>query len=152
MSACAGGRATLYKYFPDVEAIVRAWHERQITSHLDQLSAARDQAGDPARRLDAVLAAYARITHGLRRHHDSELAALLHRDPQVAGARHRLHHLVRDLLADAIAAGAVRDDVPPGELAAYCLHALSAAATLSTPAAVRRLVDVTVAGLAPPDR
>ena len=24
------GRATLYKYFPDVEAILIAWHERQI--------------------------------------------------------------------------------------------------------------------------
>jgi len=26
------GRATLYKYFPDVEAILLAWHERQITA------------------------------------------------------------------------------------------------------------------------
>ena len=26
------GRATLYKYFPDVEAILPAWHERQITA------------------------------------------------------------------------------------------------------------------------
>lgn len=29
------GRATLYKYFPDVEAILLAWHDRQITAHLD---------------------------------------------------------------------------------------------------------------------
>ena len=28
------GRATLYKYFPDVEAILLAWHERQVTGHL----------------------------------------------------------------------------------------------------------------------
>jgi AcrR family transcriptional regulator len=28
------GRATLYKYFPDVEAILLAWHGRQIASHL----------------------------------------------------------------------------------------------------------------------
>jgi AcrR family transcriptional regulator len=27
------GRATLYKYFPDVESIMVAWHERQITRH-----------------------------------------------------------------------------------------------------------------------
>ncbi len=32
------GRATLYKYFPDVEAILLAWHERQITGHLDHLA------------------------------------------------------------------------------------------------------------------
>jgi len=31
------GRATLYKYFPDVEAILLAWHDRQITGHLAQL-------------------------------------------------------------------------------------------------------------------
>ena len=28
------GRATLYKYFPDVEAMLIAWHERQVGSHL----------------------------------------------------------------------------------------------------------------------
>src|ERR687888_497233 len=39
------GRATLYKYFPDVEAILHAWHERQIADHLAQLAQARDQAG-----------------------------------------------------------------------------------------------------------
>ncbi|MGH2817757.1 MAG: TetR/AcrR family transcriptional regulator, partial [Actinomycetota bacterium] len=27
------GRATLYKYFPDVETILLAWHERQINGH-----------------------------------------------------------------------------------------------------------------------
>src|SRR5262245_8068886 len=27
------GRATLYKYFPGVEAILLAWHERQVTGH-----------------------------------------------------------------------------------------------------------------------
>src|SRR6266508_4210937 len=27
------GRATLYKYFSGVEAILLAWHERQITGH-----------------------------------------------------------------------------------------------------------------------
>ena len=31
------GRATLYKYFPDVEAILATWHERQLTGHLAQL-------------------------------------------------------------------------------------------------------------------
>src|SRR5262245_17985636 len=30
------GRATLYKYFPDVESILLAWHERQIAAHLEQ--------------------------------------------------------------------------------------------------------------------
>jgi AcrR family transcriptional regulator len=52
------GRATLYKYFPDVEAILLAWHERQVTAHLDHLTALRNQSGDAAERLEAVLEAY----------------------------------------------------------------------------------------------
>lgn len=56
------GRATLYKYFPDVETILLAWHERQITAHLGQLARVRDQAGGPDTRLQAVLEAYAHIT------------------------------------------------------------------------------------------
>jgi AcrR family transcriptional regulator len=55
------GRATLYKYFPDVEAILRAWHEQQINGHLAYLADVRDQAGDAAKRLEAVLEAYAHI-------------------------------------------------------------------------------------------
>src|SRR5215212_6500884 len=42
------------------------------------------------------------------------------------------------------------DDVAPDELASYCLHALAAASSLPSKAAVRRLVTVTVAGLRPP--
>src|SRR5687768_2488734 len=57
------GRATLYKYFPDVEAILFAWHERQIAGHLEHLAEVRDQAGDPGQRLEAVLEAYALIAH-----------------------------------------------------------------------------------------
>ena len=36
------GRATLYKYFPDVEAILVAWHDRHVTGHLEQLAELRD--------------------------------------------------------------------------------------------------------------
>jgi AcrR family transcriptional regulator len=143
------GRATLYKYFPDREAILRAWHERQISAHMDQLAAVRDQAGDAAQRLEAVLHAYAHLTHQSHRYHDTDLAALLHRAPQVADARHQVHHLLRELLADGVQAGVIRDDVPPDELAAYCLHALAAASSLPSTAAVRRLATVTLAGVRP---
>src|SRR5437667_6777863 len=36
------GRATLYKYFSGVEAILVAWHERQVTSHLECLAEVGD--------------------------------------------------------------------------------------------------------------
>ena len=141
------GRATLYKYFSDVEAILVAWHERQITGHLGHLAELRDQAGGAGDRLEAVLEAYALIQH---EHHGTELAALLHRGDHVARAQQHLIDFIRDLLAEGAEAGDLRDDVAPDELASYCLHALAAASTLKSRAAVRRLVTVTLAGLTPP--
>ena len=143
------GRATLYRYFPDVEAILAAWHEREIAGHLAQLTDVRERPGRPAERLEAVLESYARMCHEARRHRDSELAALMHRDERVASAERRVRHMLGDLLIEAVGAGDVRDDVPADELAAYCLGALEGARRLPSKAAVRRLVGLTLAGLHP---
>lgn len=140
------GRATLYKYFPDVEAILLAWHERQLAQHLDHLSAIRDQADSPSGRLHAVLAAYARLS---QHRHGGDLAAALHRSEHTADAHARLHMLVRDLLADAAEVGQVRADVPPDELVAFCLHALTASSTLASDDALQRLVTLTLTALKP---
>jgi AcrR family transcriptional regulator len=137
------GRATLYKYFPDVAAILLAWHERQVRRHLHQLLEVRDRADDP---LAAVLAAYADIQHG---HRGDPREALVHAGDHVGRARQHLHELVTALLSDGVRAGHVRDDVPADELAAFCLHALDAAADLRSKAAVRRLVAVTLAAVHP---
>ncbi|MEN3615216.1 TetR/AcrR family transcriptional regulator [Plantactinospora sp. ZYX-F-223] len=143
------GRATLYKYFPDVEAILRAWHERHVAGHLDQLAERRNQPGRPGEQLSAVLEHYARIVHE-RGRHGGDLSAVLHRGEQLAQAQRELHDLVRDLCAEAAAVGDVRGDVAPEELAAYCLGALTAAGGLPSEAAVTRLVTVTLTGLRPP--
>ena len=143
------GRATLYKYFPDIDAILAAWHERQISGHLQQLAAIRDQAGSAGERLEAVLRAYALIQSGQHDHHGSELAALLHRGEHVVRAQQQLHNFISDLLAEGAKAGDLRDDVAPSELASYCLHALTAASSVPSKAAVHRLVAVTMAGLRP---
>jgi AcrR family transcriptional regulator len=145
------GRATLYKYFPDIDTILFTWHQRQISGHLEHLARVRDQAGDPWERLEAVLEAYALISSKSRGHHDSDLAAFLHQGDQVARAQHQLLGMIRDLLAKAAETGAVRDDVAPDELASYCLHALSAASSHPSKAAIRRLVSVILAGLHPDD-
>jgi hypothetical protein len=55
--------------------------------------------------------------------------------------------MIRDLVTEVAETGDLRDDVAPDELASYCLHALAAAGSLPTKAAVRRLVTVTLAGL-----
>jgi AcrR family transcriptional regulator len=148
MSQIAGrtgiGRATLYKYFSGVEGILAAWHERHVTAHLEHLVEVRDHAGGARQRLEAVLEAYALIAH---EHHGTELAALLHRGEHVARAQQQLSDLIRDLLREGAKTGDLRDDVAPGELATYCLHALAAASRLPSKAAVRRLVKVILAGL-----
>ena len=146
------GRATLYKYFPDVEAILLAWHQRQISDHLAQLADLKDQPGDPGRRLEAVLEAYAHICHDRlsHAHPGAQVAALLHRSAQVAQAQQHVHDLITDLLTEAAHTGHVRDDIAPDELASYCVNALQAASGLPSKAAVRRLVTVTLAGLRPP--
>jgi AcrR family transcriptional regulator len=140
------GRATLYKYFSDVEAILIAWHERQVTGHLEYLAEVRDEAGDAGERLEAVLRAYALISH---EHHGTELAALLHRGEHVARAQQQLSDFIRDLVTEGAENGDLRDDVAPEELATYCLHALTAASSLPSRVAVRRLVTVILAGLQP---
>lgn len=145
------GRATLYKYFPNVESILQAWHERQIHDHLQELADASESTTDPFDRLTAVLNAYALIAHGSRGHRDTELAALMHSHQGAHDhAERQLRQILRKVLIDAIAAGDVRNDVAPDELTEYCLHALSASNRLPSKPAVRRLVDVTIAGLQHP--
>lgn len=141
------GRATLYKHFPDVESILTAWHERQVTEHLQQLTAVRDQAGTPEARLEAVLTHYASMSY---KQHDTELVTLLHRGKHVVRAQQQLRVLIRDLITEGVASGHLRDDVAPDELTTYCLHALTAPSDLSSQAAVQRLIKVTLSALRRP--
>jgi len=142
------GRATLYKYFPDIESILSAWHHQQIAHHLGQLGEIRDQrSGSAWERLERVLEGFALISYESRRRHDGELAALLHRDQQVSDAEGELRTMIKGLLADATSTGEVRTDVGLDELAVFCLHSLAAAGSMPSKAAVHRLVKVTLSGL-----
>src|SRR5262245_33949727 len=141
------GRATLYHYYPDVEKILVAWHERHVNAHLKRLAALRDEPGTPAVRLHAVLEAYALIQH---RRHAGEAAALLPRDVHATASQEHLRALFRGVLLEAVDTGDVRDDIAADELAEYCVYAPAAASSLPSEEAVRRLVSVTLAGLRPP--
>jgi AcrR family transcriptional regulator len=142
------GRATLYKYFPDVEAILLAWHERNITTHLEYLHQLADQSGtSPRAQLVAVLEAYALIRY--RHPYDTELAAFIHRPEHLVRPQQRVTEFVRTLIAAAAKVGEARDDIAADELAQYCVHALGAAPALRSKAAVHRLVDVALDGLQP---
>lgn len=140
------GRATLYKYFPDVESILAAWHERLVRTHLAQLAALHAHHGSPLERLAAVLETFALLQH---EHRGLDFAAMLHRGAHVHQAQQHLQQMLRELLAEGAEANDLRSDMPPDELATYCLHALLAASSLPSKAAVRRLVLVTLAGLHP---
>ncbi|HEY3512458.1 TetR/AcrR family transcriptional regulator [Kribbella sp. NPDC051137] len=127
------GRATLYKYFGDVDAVLSGWHQRQVTAHLRQL----EEVWERTKRIDDVLEAYAFICH----EHPPTAAPSLHREQHVDHARSHLIDFVAERLGD------VRTDVPKKELAAYAVHALGAAGAVPSKAAVRRLVAVTLSGL-----
>ena len=141
------GRATLYKYFPDAEAVLHAWHERHVSEHLEQLTGLASVVGTADQRLEAALLGYARICHFRTRHGAADVGALVHQGAAVSDAEQKLKKLFGDLLAECQAAGGVRDDISVDELAAYCLHALSAAGSLPSEAATKRLVAVALSAL-----
>ncbi|UQU67499.1 TetR/AcrR family transcriptional regulator [Couchioplanes caeruleus] len=151
------GRATLYKYFPDVQAIMVAWHERQVSGHLQQLTEAAASCTDAGERLRTILAVYAELSSAGHGHdpdapsnsHAAELAVPLHQAKHVHHARRLLHELVTQAITAAADGGVARDDVPATELATYCLHALGAAGELRSRPARERLVAITLAGLRP---
>jgi AcrR family transcriptional regulator len=145
IAARAGiGRATLYKYFPDVQSILIAWHERRIAAHLGRLAALADGTGTARERLRAVLGAYAAIEHAQRHH---PLAPALHGGAHHLEGRRRLRGLLASLLEEAARAGELRDDVVPDELAAYCLAALAGAREVETGAAAARFAALTLDAL-----
>ena len=147
------GRATLYKYFPDVEAIVVAWHERQVGDHLAQLREACESVPTPGERLRVALRTFARLSasrHGAGLGHGQELAVPLHRAAHMPQARRDVQHLLAEIIAAAAAVGEARTDVPAGELAVFCIHALAAAGDLPTRAALERLVELTLSGIRSP--
>lgn len=142
------GRATLYGYFADLDAVLLAWHERQVARHLAILEDVGARPGAPRERLKSVLETFARMAHG--HPHGTEIVALLHDSPHVSRAQEQLHSFLRDLIAEGARTGHLRDDVPADELASFSLHALTAAGGLRSKAAAARLVDVTLSALLAP--
>jgi AcrR family transcriptional regulator len=142
------GRATLYKYFDDVQQVLAAWHQRQVAGHLEELSAIANRPAEPEARLRSVLEAYGRMCRQRRRHGGDALAAVLHRAKHIDRPERELRDLVAGLLTEAAATGAVRTDVPTVELASYCVHAMAAAGDSDAAARITRLVDLVCSGLA----
>jgi hypothetical protein len=72
---------------------------------------------------------------------------MLHRGDHMKTAQRELTQFMTALLKDEARAGQIRTDISPDQLAEYCIHALTAASSLKSNAAVRRLVELTLDGL-----
>lgn len=144
VAASAGvSRATLYKYFPDVQSILQAEHHRQMAGELDELHAVEAAGGDAGEQLQQVLRIHAMMVH---RHHDSAIAGVLQQSGAVQHKEQFLEAIVRKAADD----GRIRTDIDPAELTRFCLHALSAAGQADSEADVNRLVRLTLDALETP--
>ena len=132
------GRATLYKYFSDVASVLGAWHQAKVAAHLRAVRDAAATHQGPAKQLQAALTRYAEIR---REHPTGPLGSPLHSQAHVHEGTQTLITFLADLISAAARDGDVRTDVPPRELATFCLGALDAADGTSR-AAATRLVDL----------
>lgn len=144
IAARAGiGRATLYKYFADVETILLAAHHEQVGHHLQQVEALAAHHASPGAGLEAVLLHYATVVQLRERPTYDALRTLLHADPRLEAAHDQLRVTLVELISSSAKAGEVRDDIEPEFLAEYCLSALGAAGKVTgagTPEALVRLL------------
>ncbi|UVC06848.1 TetR/AcrR family transcriptional regulator [Rhizobium sp. TH2] len=127
-------RATLYKYFSDVDSIFEEWHRSTVHSHLAQFAEIADGVGDPGEKLSEILEAYAMTVF---RHHGTRFASMLHRQDHARKAEASLVALIEKLVLAGARSGVFRKDIPPDELARFCHSSLSSAFMLSDERAVR---------------
>ncbi len=138
------GRATLYKYFPDVESILVAWHARDFGEHLHRLRALSEKE-------DVTLEDLADFVRAQRRHHPHRkgsdiLGPLAH---TLAGAESVIEDTIEpqiiavltDLLTRLARRKKVRGDHDAGVLARWLLHAVHAPGTVDDQAVVQLLLD-----------
>ncbi|WP_026041042.1 TetR/AcrR family transcriptional regulator [Arthrobacter sp. TB 23] len=138
-------RATLYKYFPDVEVLLGAWHKRQISEHLAALEKIRSETAGTGRQLQAVLEAYALMLFDKQVHDASSPA--LHHGTHIDHAHKHLEAFIADLIRADLPDGAADVAMDPADLARYCIHAVGAANSLSSRDTVPVLVELTVSGI-----
>ena len=137
-------RATLYKYFPDVRAILSAWQERRVGENLVALREARDSADSPGERLARMLETFAVMVY---HQHTPELVVLLNSTEHASRGYAEFVKMLRDVIAEGARRGMFRDDIPASELASFCSNALAAASSVSSAAAARRFARVAVDAL-----
>ncbi len=137
-------RPTLYKYFPNVESMLRAHHRKHVEAHVAELETIVSGPGAAGERLERVVVAYAEICRHRGRRGSAEVERLVHSPCELDAAESQLVALFAQVIREA---GTGRDDLTPAALAAYAVRALTAAGDVprSTVPAVARLVLETLA-------
>jgi AcrR family transcriptional regulator len=138
------GRATLYKYFPDVESILIAWHTRDFSEHLERLQALSQAEAVTLNDLVAFVRVQRRdhprhkgtdvlgpLVHSLAGSHGVLEAAI---EPEIVA-------VLTDLLARLARQKEVRDDQDPELLARWVLYAVHAPPDLDDQAVSELLAD-----------
>lgn len=144
------GRATLYKYFPDVESVLQEWHAEQVHTHLEQLHAIAAGDGAAVERLRRLLRAHGTSLFESRIHAGAaDVVASLHTGDRFEEHGVALQRLVAGLIRTAQAEHQLRDDLDADELALFAVSAVSGSPRAASKAAALRLVDTTCAALAP---
>ncbi len=147
IAARAGvGTATLYRHFPLRSDLVAAVFRREVDACADE-AARLAAAHGPDEALERWLRRYTEFVATKR-----GLAAALHSgDPAVAGLRayfeQRVGPALATLLADAAAAGAVRDDVDPLDLLGAVSHLCTPAPGTDDASGAYRMVGLLLDGL-----
>jgi AcrR family transcriptional regulator len=131
------GRATLYKYFGDLDQLLLAWHQRVIGEHLQMVERVAASKDDPRAALEAVLGAFADIR---RTDHGQLPTGMLHSLPHVHRAQDHLRALLRKLITAAARQGSVRTDISADELAGFALAALDQPRGVASKSTVRLIL------------
>ncbi len=139
------GRATLYKYFPDVESILLAWHARDSGDHLDHLASL---AKSPEVTLNEVIA-FVRVQR--ERHHRDGAADLVgtlahalaghHGAAMPEGVEGPIIKALTSIMRELARRDEVRTDLSADELARWVFHAIHAPDDLGSDALVAFLAD-----------
>lgn len=143
------GRATLYKYFPDVESILVAWHARDFGGHLERLRTLYEAE-------DLTLAQVVEFVRGQRHHHPHAehphtrhgemLDALAHTIVGASGTpaaaiEREVLSLLAQLVTRLVERDEVRGDVGPDVAARWLLHASHAPHELDDEVVTRLVID-----------
>lgn len=138
------GVGTLYRHFPTREALATAVYQGEVAALCAQ---AQDPTRAPGENLESFVRSFADyvVAHAALAR---TLAAVVDTDVQRTGGN-ELERTITDLMARAVADGAIRDDVPPGAVMVV-LHGIgSATGRPGWAAESRAAAELLISGLKP---